>query len=253
MLALVQWCGREQASAGGVFRSEAAAVPWATSCPRPGGGRSAAGEVGEAEVTTTTMNLAEHGLGLTTAAAMMRQLSRADWIEPGELRRLAEFQMLFMEKLGNHLERVQQARQEHSQLALRQALHNQLQQQRQLHKTQEKHNQNLNDILQLNARLASLVSENEPLEEAVSGICNALNLADVTIYEKQPGEDHWVVRTTTAVDKQPGLAVSSEIADLLHAALSGSGEVINRYPAALRQEQVTMAIIFITIGVGAAL
>ncbi|MEJ2747676.1 MAG: hypothetical protein P8183_07170, partial [Anaerolineae bacterium] len=152
----------------------------------------------EAEIITTTMLLAEQGLSYTAAAAMMQALQQVDWGEKINLARLNEFQVRFLEKLAGNREYVQQKQQERAQLALQQALHNQLEQQRRLHQAQEQRNENLNQILQLNARLVPITHEAELLDQAVSGICQALQLANVTIFDYYTAQSNWVVRTTTA-------------------------------------------------------
>ena len=70
---------------------------------------------------------------------------------------LAHFQNLFLTKLAEAREIVQQRRQERSQEALQHALRTQLEQQRHLRRLQEERNRNFSRILQLNARLARLM------------------------------------------------------------------------------------------------
>ncbi len=85
---------------------------------------------------------------------------------------------------------------------------------------------NLNEVLQLNARLALAKRENELLDEAVSGICRAMQLHDVTIFELHKPEMHWAVRTTTSDSLQPGHAIPADINQLLEDVRLGDGEKI---------------------------
>lgn len=200
-------------------------------------------QAGEAEIMTTTMQLAEQGLSYTTAAAMMHALHQADWESSADIVRLNEFQIRFLEKLAGNREYVQQKRQERTQLALQQALHNQLEQQRRLHQAQEQRNENLNQVLQLNARLVPITREAELLDQAVSGVCQALQLADVTIFDYHAAKSNWLVRTTTTTYLKNGEPAPLATASLLDAALDKNDETIQRAPAEHRQELVTMAII----------
>ena len=201
------------------------------------------GAADDAEIMTTTMQLAEQGLALVTGTAMMHALGRTTWSKTVDFSRLSDFQLRFLEKLAENREYIHKKVQERSQLALQQALHNQLEQQRRLHEAQEQRNNTLNQVLQLNAHLVPITHEPELLAEAVSGICHALNLADVTIYEYKTIDSHWITRTTTVTDRHLGQAANPQVAALLNAALSGSGEIINRSPAEHRKESVTLALI----------
>ncbi len=202
-----------------------------------------AAEAGEAEIITLTMQLAEDGLALVTASAMMRALDQTTWAKTADSARLADFQLRFLEKLAHNREIVGQKVQEQSQLALQQALHKQLQQQRRLHQAQEQRNHNLNQVLQLNAHLVPITDEPALLEKAADGICQALGLADAAIYEFRAADSHWIRRAMTAVDEQSASFSPTQAADLLNGALSGNGEIINRYPAESRKESVAIAII----------
>ena len=202
-----------------------------------------ADEAGEAEILTLTMQLAEEGLALVTASAMMRALDRTAWAKTADSARLADFQLRFLEKLAHNREFVGQKAQEQSQMALQQALHKQLQQQRRLHQAQEQRNHNLNQVLQLNAHLVPITDEPTLLEKAADGICQALGLADAAIYEFRAADSHWIRRAMTAVDEKSASFNPTQAADLLNGALSGNGEIINRYPAESRKESVAIAII----------
>ncbi|MCB9421213.1 MAG: GAF domain-containing protein [Ardenticatenaceae bacterium] len=197
----------------------------------------------EAEILSTTLQLAEQGLSMTTAAAMLRALNQADWLDSAERQRLNQFQLQFLENLAIHRENAQQKRRERSQLALQQALHNQMEQQRRLHLAQEQQNKSLNEVLQLNARLVAITNETDLLIKAADGIRQALNLADVTIYDYQPLDRDWIVRTTTAVNIPVHLTAVPPIASLLNQAMNGEGELIQRTPISDTADLMTMAII----------
>ena len=177
------------------------------------------GQVEEAEIISTALQLAEQGLSLKAASAMLRVLNQVDWLDTAEHKHLAQFQLYFLEKLAINREHAQQKSREHTQLALQQALHNQMEQQRRLHQAQEQHNKSLNEVLQLNARLVAITSETDLLLNATDGICQALNLADVTIYDYQPLETNWIVRTTTAVDIKIRQPAHSPVVELLKTAM----------------------------------
>ncbi len=197
----------------------------------------------DSDIMTTTMQLAEQGLALVTGTAMMRALSQTTWSKTIAFPRLSDFQLRFLEKLAGNRENIHHKIQERSQLALQQALHNQLELQRHLHQAQEQRNTTLNQVLHLNAHLVPITHEPELLAEAVSGIRHALNLANVTIYEYRTIDSNWINRKTTIENSQPGQLAGLQVAALLNAALSGSGEIINRTPAEHRKESVTLALI----------
>jgi signal transduction histidine kinase len=207
------------------------------------------GKAGEAAVTAVAEQLAGQGMAMVTGGQMMRSLAQAHWLETAEpevkaalLHKLADFQLLFMEKLARAREVIYQRRQESSQDALQQALHTQLEQQRHLRRTQEQWNQSINEILQLNARLARTTDESELLDEAVNGICQALNLADVTIYELHIPEQHWAVRTTTAAGRKPGHAIPAATLQLLDKVLGNDDEIISRYQSEKGENVLSMTL-----------
>lgn len=199
--------------------------------------------VDEAEIMSVTMQLAAQGLALSTAVAMLQTLSQSDWLNPAERIQLSDFQIRFLEKLAINREQVQQKRRENAQLALQQALHTQLERQRWMHKNQKQRTENLNDILQLNAQLVPITNETDLLTKAADGICQALDLADVTIYTYQPLDADWVVRITTAANIRPHEAASVSVANLLDIALNGTGEAIQRIAVNKQSESVMMAVI----------
>lgn len=80
----------------------------------------------------------------------------------------------------------------------------------------------LQAILQLNAGLATMQDENELLNEALSGLCQVLDMRHVTCYERLMPGDLWAVRMATWAKLKPGDSVPSETAVLLDQALAQS-------------------------------
>lgn len=146
------------------------------------------------DVGATANQMGKQGLAIITGSFMLQAMNRIVYevLLPGLehpggsdlLRKLHDFQIIFIEKLAETREVVQLRAQEESQIALQQALYTQLEQQRLLRRNVEERSKSLNQILQLNARLARAANETDLLDEAVSGICQALLLEHVTIYEK---------------------------------------------------------------------
>lgn len=188
----------------------------------------ATGEVEDTHVAAVAMQLAERGLAFVTAAQMMRELGsvlQENRAETAVALPTARFQFLFLEKFAAARELLQQRQQENAQMALQRALQTQLQQQRRSHRRQTRQNHDLNQILQLNAKLAKLDDEEILLAEAVSGICQALHLRDVTLYERQPEQNRWQLRTTSA-DTPPAALQTPTILEQLDAALESGEDVI---------------------------
>ncbi|MCA9916535.1 MAG: GAF domain-containing protein [Anaerolineales bacterium] len=189
-------------------------------------------EANEADITAVATQLAEQGMAMVTGTQMMRAMFRT--LQPTQetavTRRLSDFQSLFLEKLANAREIVQQRYQETSQTALQRALHSQLERQISLHDAQKERNTNLNQILQLNARLSRTEDEATLLSEAVSGICRALDISYVTLYEALNQKDEaWRVITTTASFLDQGDSAPAETEELLLTAQAKDGEAIRIY------------------------
>ncbi|HEX6385086.1 MAG TPA: GAF domain-containing protein [Anaerolineae bacterium] len=183
-----------------------------------------AGNAGKHDVAAAATRLAEQGLALVTASQMMRTLNTSARSDAAILIPLADFQLLFLENLANTREVIQQRTQESSQTALQQALHEHLKEQRRSHQSQQKRNLDLNQILLLNARLALATDDTQLLDEAVNGICAALSLIDVTLFERHHLENHWSIRTTTAVGSKPGHNIDPDVVRLLDQTLA-RGEI----------------------------
>lgn len=195
-----------------------------------------AGEAEETDIAAIATQFAEQGMAMVTGRQLMLTLGQVAWRDTAELpvqvaltQKLADFQLHFLEKLANARELAHHRAQESSQMALQRALHTQLDQQRQLRRAQEQRNQSLSEILRLNARLARITEESDLLDEAVSGICQALELADVTIYERDTAKKQWALRTTTMSEGSHDHSITPQNMVLLDTALSGDGEIISRY------------------------
>ena len=186
----------------------------------------------EADVTTVVTELANQGLSMKAGAAMMRAIGHEQWLgtADSELQRTLaqkslDFQLLFVEKLSSAQILIQQRTQEHSQKALQDALHAQIEQQSQLRLEQETYNRAATKILTLNAHLASITDEAYLLDQAVSGICQALDLANVTLYDLSKPENYWSVRTTTDEQIKPHDIITNETLNLLNRALAEDGHL----------------------------
>lgn len=188
-------------------------------------------EANESDVTAVATQLAEQGMAVVTGTQMMRTLFRSalNSADMAVIRRLNDFQILFLEKLANAREIVQQRFQETSQASLQRALHAQLNQQISLHEAQKQRNDNLNQILQLNAQLSQTNNEATLLSEAVIGICQALNITHVTVFELLHPPAQWRIITTTAAFLNQGDDAPAATAELLATAHNKDGECIRAY------------------------
>lgn len=202
-------------------------------------------EANESDITAVATQLAEQGMAMITATQMMRALHRSDLrlADTALFRRLNDFQLHFLEKIANAREIVQLRFQETSQAALQRALHTQLEQQISLHEAQTQRNDNLNQILHLNARLSQANDEATLLREAVTGICQALDINNVTLFEALEPPENWRVITTTAPYLNQGDNAPAKTADLLAAALSKEGETVRAYQDEGGEDGISVGII----------
>ena len=138
--------------------------------------------------------------------------------------------------------------QEKTQHALQQALHSQLDQQRELRRIREQRNVNSQRILELSAQLAGIMQETELLDRAISGVCQALDLADVTFYERTPKTNTWLIRTTTKSDSELNDVVPEAMETLLNKA-TDEDEVVQRTPTTEGKEILSVVEAF-QIGYG---
>lgn len=202
-------------------------------------------ESDEADITNLAAQLAEQGMAMVTGTQMVSVFLPflQNNVETAVLHRLNNFQIHFLGQLADAREIVQLRFQETAQAALQRALHEQLDQQITLHEAQKLRNDNLNQILQLNARLSQVNDEATLLREAVSGICAALNIANVTLFEALQPPANWRVITTTAPFLNQGDEAPAKTADLLEAALRKGGEVVRAYQDETSDEGIVVGII----------
>ena len=202
-------------------------------------------EANESDITAVATQLAEQGMAIITATQMMRALLRAllNSVDAVTIRRLNDFQIIFLEKLANAREIVQQRFQETAQVALQRALHAQLEQQITLHDAQKQRNDNLNQILQLNARLSQASDEAALLRDAVIGICQALDITHVTLFEAIQSPADWRVITTTAPFLNQGDPAPNDTGNLLSAALQKEGEAVRAYQTEQGKDGIAVGII----------
>jgi signal transduction histidine kinase/putative methionine-R-sulfoxide reductase with GAF domain len=198
-------------------------------------------------VAALATELAKQGLALTTASQMMRiilpQLPTEACL-PAIVNKINEFQLIFLEKLAESREIVQLRSQEEAQIALQKALHSQLEHQQQLQESVEHHSHSLNQILQLNASLTRASSESELLDEAVSGICQALDLDHVSIYEQPTQTAAWMLRTTTAANISQVDPHEAQIADLLKQIAHNEGEFVKLQQVSQKTKSFIVVIPF---------
>jgi signal transduction histidine kinase len=199
--------------------------------------RYLAAEADDQEIVTLATSFAENGMAMVTATQLMRALGQSVGLAMTKsdrrvaiLWKLNQFERTFLEGVADARELLHLRIQERSQTALQQALHTQLEQQNQMRLAQEERNRNLDRVLQLNARLARLTDENQLLEQAASGICQALALVDVTIYEWHNSDRNWTIRATTVTGLRRETVAKAEIEDALNAAMTGDVEIVARGP-----------------------
>lgn len=178
----------------------------------------------DTEVTLCAAELVEQGLALSTAAAMMRAclvaLPAADRSTP----HLAEFHLLFLEKVSSAREGLQHKLQEQSQAALQRALHQQLEQQIVSHTAQKRQNEQLNTILQLTTHLSLAADEESLLAAAAAGLREALYIPHVNLYRRETAGAAW---------RGPdGTAAPTTHSTLLEQAQAHNGEMIQYDPDA---------------------
>ncbi|MFO7679155.1 MAG: GAF domain-containing protein [Chloroflexota bacterium] len=206
------------------------------------------GEATPFVVATEAADLAKQGLALSTATHMMHAATRQIPLEaqaeatPLFYARLNEFQLIFLEKLAEAREVMHLRAQEESQIAMQQALYQQIEQQRYLRQSVELHSRSLNQILQLNASLTRAASVEELLDDAVSGICQALSLDHVSIYEKPNDNDEWLLRTTTAPIQAQAAPQEAAIAALLDRVQTGEGEFVSQHRVSQKMKGLSIVI-----------
>lgn len=211
-------------------------------------GHYLSGQLGEAELASQASELAEQGMVLTTASAMLRALHTA---VPAEIRqepRLGEFELLFLEKLSAAREIWQQRAQERAQTALQRALHQQLEQQIVSHEVQKRQNETLNRILQLTAQLSQVLDEQALFAAATRGFSEALGVANVALYAYEAHASRWHRRADMmAPGQDAGIADPDQAdqADLsqLQLALEKGGEAVRVYRLPDGQDGLAIATV----------
>lgn len=194
------------------------------------------GEADKSRIEQEAMRLVNQGLVLSSLEALLLALYASPWLsslpEAGlyatTARRMAEFQTSFMSSMAAAREAMLVRTHGQSEVALQRTLQEQLDLQEQLRLTHEQRNRQSRQVLQLNARMAGLNHEDELLETAVSGLCQALDLIDVTIYEGIRMGQEWLVRTTTAAPPA-AQATPPELIGLLDGAMLHDGEIVQSY------------------------
>ena len=138
---------------------------------------------------------------------------------------LPSFQISFLE----HFAEARASIAKNTQNTLKNTIKEQEENQRQSHTMQTKRTHALNQILQLNAQLAAANNEQKLLEEAVVGLCQALELMDVSVYQFiQPG-DSWSLRATS-VEQLRNLFSTTEFTHTLDAAVETGNDIIQYLP-----------------------
>ncbi len=204
-------------------------------------------QLSQFDIAALASDLAKQGLALTTASQMMRVILShlpTEICTPLLITKINDFQLIFLEKLAETREVVQLRTQEESQMVLQQALYAQLDQQQHLRESVENHSRSLNQILQLNASLTRANTEMGLLDSAVSGICQALDLDHVSIYEQPVHSANWILRTTTAANigqVDPG---EPQIADLLNQVPESDGVFVRQHQVSQRTKGLTIVIPF---------
>ncbi|HUM68514.1 MAG TPA: hypothetical protein PLK31_06670, partial [Chloroflexota bacterium] len=197
-------------------------------------------QAGDTEVTLWAAELVEQGLALTTAAAMMRALIQTPLtaVPPAPSSpRLAEFHLLFLEKVATAREALQHNLQEQSQAALQRALHYQLEQQIASHTAQTRQDEQLNAIL-----LSLAADEQALLAAAAAGLSKALGIPLVSLYRYEPESEHWRWYSSTAVTPDAPQTPVNHIT-LLQQAQAGGGEMIQPHPQTGSPDGLIVALI----------
>ncbi|MEM7332547.1 MAG: GAF domain-containing protein [Chloroflexota bacterium] len=168
----------------------------------------------EADLAQTAVQFAEQGMAFSTMAKLMQQIQT---LAPHSLplsdqQKIVSFQYQFLEQFSNARELVQIRIQENSQMALQHALQQQIEQQRLSNIFEAQRNENLKGILQLNSHLATLTDQDELIKKAVDGLCQALHLIEVSVYQNQAATE-WALQHSS--DQNAHLAIQTEISNAL--------------------------------------
>jgi GAF domain-containing protein len=212
------------------------------------------GRANEGDVSFLATELTEQGMALKTGAELMRALRQAAWLEatspavkPAAIQLLSNFQLAFLEKLAAARELYRMRVRERSQMAMQQALQAQLERQRQMRRAQEQRSKSLDQVLRLNAVLARITDERALLDQATLGIKNALELADVTIYELRRPDKRWTIRVSTTVEAKIDAGVEPDTIAMLEEAVASDEIAVFRHPPG-RNGDMSSIVIPLRIG-----
>lgn len=200
-------------------------------------------QASEVDVTAQASHLAEQGLAMVTAAAMLRALTIA---APAPIRQMPafhEFQLLFLEKLASAREVFQQRGQERSQSALQRALHNQLEQQIISHEAQKQQNETLNQILQLTTQMNLAGDEQTLLLEAIQGFQKALNVSDISLYRFDGAEQKWLPIIGSGVLDDGDKPINETHRSYLSEAMQNGGETFHLSSTENQQNELSVTLI----------
>jgi signal transduction histidine kinase/ActR/RegA family two-component response regulator len=193
----------------------------------------------ERRTAEESTRLANQGLVPGSLQALLLALYESPWLSSlpeastyvATVRRLGEFQAGFMNGMAAAREAAIRHTHEQSETALRDTLQQQLAIQENLHLAQQKRNRQSRRILQLNARIAALNNEDELLETAVTGLCQALELIDVSLYEGARMGREWLWRAGSSAAAAAQPTPSPEVVTLLDSAILHDGEISQLYQA----------------------
>ncbi len=178
------------------------------------------------DVEKAAVEFADQGMAFETATHLMATISEAafrDDMNTAVFSQITAFQFIFLEHLVKTHDQIQQQIQENAQKALQETLQEQLENQRKSHNLETQRTHDLNQILRLNTRLASTDNEEELLNEAVIGICRALQLMDVCVYQYFKIGNNWGLRAIST-DTIP--QISQEQIQQFNAAIDTDDEIV---------------------------
>jgi GAF domain-containing protein len=175
------------------------------------------------DVNEVATQFAKQGMSFESATKLMHAIS------PFALREentavsttINSFQFNFLQQLTKARESIQEEKQQ----ALKRTVDQQLEAKRISHKMQTQRTHDLNQILQLNARLAAADNEQNLLHEAVVGLCQALKLMDVSVYQYNQSLHNWLLRATS-VEQNRDLFASAEFTNTVQSALELSEDIV---------------------------
>jgi signal transduction histidine kinase/ActR/RegA family two-component response regulator len=195
------------------------------------------GQVDKGCIEQEATRLADQGLVLASLVELVLALYESPWLSSlpesdlysDTARRMGEFEAVFISSMALGREAAIVRSHEQSELALQRSLNKQLTLREQLHGVQEQRNRQLRQILQLNARIAALSNEDELLDTAVNGLCQALDLIEVSIYLGVRMGQEWLLRTSSVRAGAGQTTPPPEVVTLLDNAVVHDGEIVQSY------------------------